>query len=178
MIVSLSVWCLHVFSLNFTSYDASRIAGFCLSEMFMVVEYWMNNFKVSFSLPFELRNFLNERLFLNRKVSHILDSLKIFCSSKHKAAAAVKKKTLKPTSWWESTLWMNGETKSVNLTEDVKDDFNYAIKWFSRVIYGGFSFKLAFQTATRRFIILLNGQWFPQACTSTCRSHCDRLSSF
>lgn len=73
-IVSLSVWCLHVFSLNFTS-DASRIAFVSFRNVY---GRWMlntQNFSEIFS--FKHRNFWME-------VSHIFDSLKIFCLSKQK----------------------------------------------------------------------------------------------
>lgn len=114
---------------------------------------------------------------MNRK-SHIFDTVELFVE--------FQLKTLKPTSSFtrrEKKLyeWRHRESspKSVNLTEDTADHFNYAIKRFSRVIYDGSKYfrlgrKAAGCVQWKRIFLLIYGftKW---PAPSTC---CYCLNSF
>lgn len=67
------------------------------------------------------RNFWMKDSWIGKpKVSHIFVSLKIYFVRAY-TKRFCEKKTLNPTSWFtpkEPTLWMDGETKSVNLSEE------------------------------------------------------------
>lgn len=89
-------------------------------------------------------NILNRRSISDRKKSNTFsDSMKIFVGHAAVKIEAhfiihLKKKTKICWEQKQNVLWMKPEgkkNKSVNLSEDMKDHFNYAIKWFSGVIY-------------------------------------------
>lgn len=111
---------------------------------------------------------MNEKSFwIEEKVRKVtlLEFSENICPNKHRAKLLLLWNclfvldALKPT-YKEQFSWMKPNTKPkvwiwLESAHDMKDHFNYAIKWFSRVIYGPRAFKCFFCAPMKNYFILL-----------------------